>query len=387
MIMCLTRRHFLTATAAAGLLPSLSFAALPGEQRLVVLVLRGAMDGLSAVPPYFDRAYKSARGAMALAESDILELDGRFGLHQELTALHALYKQKQLTVVHAVATPYRDRSHFDAQNLLEGGGLKAYAQKDGWLNRSIGLLAPRAKPWGLAVGATTPFVMSGHAPVTTYAPSALPDADTQFLALAQKIMAHDAKLAGALGMGMEGADMAAAAGGDMVVGGRRQNSKALAEVAGKMLRAADGPRLAVLDIGGWDTHVGQANRLPQALRALNEAVTGLRTSLNDVWGQTVVLAVSEFGRTVAPNGSGGTDHGTAGAAFVMGGAVEGGRVLADWPGLDRLYQNRDLAPTTDIRALLKAVLAQQWGLSEADLASRIFPGSADVAPLPDLLRT
>lgn len=385
--MCLNRRHFLTATAAAGLLPGLSFAALPGEQRLVVLVLRGAMDGLSAVPPYFDRAYKSARGAVALGESDMLDLDGRFGLHKELTALHALYKQKQLAVVHAIATPYRERSHFDAQNLLEGGGLKAYEQKDGWLNRSIALLSPRAKPWGLAVGATTQFVMSGSAPVTTYAPSALPDADTQFLALAQKIMAHDAKLAGALGMGMEGADMAASAGGDMVGGGRRQNSRALAEVAGKMLRAADGPRLAVLDIGGWDTHVGQANRLPQALRALNETVTALRTSMNEVWGQTVVLAISEFGRTVAPNGSAGTDHGTAGAAFIMGGAVNGGRVLADWPGLDRLYQNRDLAPTTDMRALLKAVLAQQWSLGTAELNGRIFPGSADIAPLRDIIRT
>lgn len=384
--MTISRRNFMLAASASWLASSqLSFAALPTEQRTIVLVLRGAMDGLTAVPPLFDRHYKIVRPELGIKESEALSLDGRFGLHPELTAFHALWQARQLAVVHAVATPYRERSHFEAQNLLEGGGLKPYGQKDGWLNRALTLLAPRSKPWGLALGAGTPYVLSGNAPVTTYAPTALPSADAEFMALAQKIMAHDAALSAALVNGQDGQAMAMAAGGDMV-GGIRQNERALAEVAGKMLLAADGPRLAVLDIGGWDTHVNQTGRLPQALRNLNVVVATLQRTLAPVWPHTAIVAISEFGRTVAANGSNGTDHGTATAAFVLGGAVSGGQVIAKWPGLDRLYQNRDLAPTTDLRAVLKAVLAGQWGLSEAELAGRVFPGSSDVAALNELIK-
>jgi uncharacterized protein (DUF1501 family) len=385
--MTINRRHFLAA-AGASLLAStqLSLAALPTEQRTIVLVLRGAMDGLTAVPPLFDKQYKILRPTMAVKESEAFSLDARFGLHPELKAFHALWQARQLAVIQAVATPYRERSHFDAQNLLEGGGLKPYGQKDGWLNRALALLAPRSKPWGLAIGAGTPFIVSGTAPVTTYAPTALPAPDSEFLALAQKIMASDAKLSAALVSGQEGQAMAAAAGGDMMSSGPRQNSRVLAEVVGKMLLAPDGPRLAVMDIGGWDTHVNQPGRLPTVLRNLNAAVASLQKVLAPVWDKTAIVIVSEFGRTVAANGSNGTDHGTATAAFVLGGAVHGGQMIAKWPGLDRLYQSRDLAPTTDLRSVLKAVLAGQWGLSETELASRVFPGSPDVVALSELIK-
>lgn len=387
----LNRRHFLGALAASVALPvKLSFAAVPGDQRFVLVILRGAMDGLTAVPPYFDRNYKAGRPALAVAESDMTDLDGRFGLHKNLATMAQLWKAQQLLVLHAAATPYRERSHFDAQNLLEGGGVVAHGEKDGWLNRTLGLLGGRAQPLGLAVGSTTPLVLTGTAPITTYAPTAMPDASTELLQLAQKLMASDPALTRAFTEGTDGMMLADAAGGDSMAGGmgRRNNGAALAQVAAKMLAAADGPRLAVLDVGGWDTHTNQSGRLPQALQQLDGVLAALVKGLAPQWKNTTVVVVSEFGRTFAANGTGGTDHGTATAAFLMGGSVNGGRVLAEWPGLasQNLYQNRDLAPTTDLRSLLKGVLAQQYGLS-ADVLSRVvFPDSGSAAALPELLR-
>jgi len=386
--MLLSRRALLAAGAASIIPARVSFAALPTDKRFVLVILRGAMDGLTAVPPYADRNYRPARGTLAVSESEIQQLDSRFGLHGELKAIGALYQQKQALVLHAVATPYRERSHFDAQNLLEGGGSAAHEEKDGWLNRAISLMGGRRQPLGLAVSATTPLVLTGTAPVTTYAPTALPDVNPDFLVFAQKLMAHDPALASALEAGMNSTALADASGGsDMALnGGPRQNSAALAGVAAKMLAAPEGPRLAVLDIGGWDTHAGQAGRLPQALRQLDAVVATLRRDLGVLWKDTMVVVVSEFGRTVAANGSGGTDHGTATAAFVLGGQVNGGRVLADWPGLEssRLYQGRDLAPTQDLRSLLKGALAAQYGLAGADLERFVFPGSVSAPLLRDM---
>lgn len=385
----LSRRTFLAAGAAAIVPARLSFAAMPGDKRFVLIILRGAMDGLTAVPPYADRAYKPARGALAVSETDMQQLDGFFGLHSELKSIGALYQQKQALVLHAIATPYRDRSHFDAQNLLEGGGATAHVEKDGWLNRAISLLGGRSAPLGLAVSVTTPLVLSGAAPVTTYAPTALPDVNPDFLVFTQKLLAHDAALAGALQAGMSASAMVDATGSaGMAAGmGPRQNSAALAAVAAKMLCAEKGPRLAVLDIGGWDTHAGQANRMTQAMRQLDQVITTLRRDMAAQWSETMVVVVSEFGRTVAANGSGGTDHGTATAAFVLGGAVQGGRVLANWPGLEssKLYQGRDLAPTQDLRSVLKGALAAQYGLTATDIERFVFPGSAAAPLLRDMV--
>lgn len=387
--MQLDRRAFLAALAASSIPARLSFAAMPTDKRFVLVILRGAMDGLTAVPPYADRSYRASRPTLAVAASDMTDLDGRFGLHKELSSFAQLYAQKQLLVLHAVATPYRDRSHFDAQNLLEGGGTVPHGERDGWLNRTIGLMGGSAHPLGLAVSATTPLVLTGAAPITTYAPTNLPDADMVFLGLAQKLMAHDAALSSALTSGLDGAQLADASGGSaMMVDGPRKNAASLAAVAGRMLSSADGPRLAVLDIGGWDTHVGQVNRMPQALSQLNASIDALRQSLAAYWDETTVVVVSEFGRTVAQNGSNGTDHGTATAAFMLGGKVNGGRVLTDWPTLaqNQLYQGRDLAPTMDLRSVLKGVLLGQYGIPASSLESTVFPGSSEALPLRDLLR-
>lgn len=384
------RRAFLTGLAAATALPvRVSFAAMPTDKRFVLIILRGAMDGLTAVPPYADRNYAAIRGALAVGQSDMTQLDSRFGLHKSLAGFADLYKQKQLLVLNAVATPYRERSHFDAQNLLEGGGTAPHEEKDGWLNRAIGLMGGARTPLGLAIGASTQLVLTGSTPVTTYAPSALPDVNPDFLALTQRLMAHDAGLSQALASGIGGNELASASGGDMMApaANPRRSGAALAQVAGRMLTAADGPRLAVIDLGGWDTHTGQSTRLPQALTQLNATVDALRQSMAPVWRDTMIMVVSEFGRTIAPNGSGGTDHGTATAAFIMGGSVEGGRVLANWPGLasNQLYQGRDLAPTMDLRSAFKGALMAQYELTEADLNRMVFPDSASANPLRDLV--
>ena len=399
-----TRRSFLlglgAVTLATRTTARLALASAPGDQRFVVIILRGAMDGLSAVPPYADPDYRDLRGALALAApgqaQGVLDLDGRFGLHPSLGTLKALYDQKQLIVAHAVATPYRDRSHFDGQDLLENGTVTPHGTADGWLNRTLSLLNGS----GIALGDQVPLILRGKVEVASWAPKKLPGANADFIAQVEQMYQASpvllAALEGALSanrmaaqaLGSEQGSMAAMAGGG---GYQRGAAKVLAEAAGKFLADPKGVRIAVLEINGWDTHSGQGTvngRLAQALGELDDAAAALRQSLGGAWAQTAVLAATEFGRTAAPNGTGGTDHGTATGAFLMGGAIEGGRVLTDWPGLDRslLYQGRDLAPTMDLRALAKGVLADHLGLPPDALARAVFPGSDQVAPTRDLIR-
>jgi uncharacterized protein (DUF1501 family) len=385
---------------AAGSTSRLALASAPVDQRLVVIILRGAMDGLGAAPPYADPDYRSMRGALAIAEpgaaDGALDLDGRFGLHPRLVTLKALHDRKQLILAHAIATPYRDRSHFDGQDLLENGTRVPHGAADGWLNRALSVLNGSGRS-GIALGDQVPLILRGHVEVASWAPKTLPGADGDFvgrveqmyqaspvlLAALESAVAADRMAAGALG-----SDRRATAGG----GDRRGAGRVLAEAAGRFLAERDGPRIAVLEINGWDTHAGQGaaeGRLARALEELDAAADALRQSLGAAWDESAVLAATEFGRTAAPNGTGGTDHGTASCAFLMGGAIEGGRVLTDWPGLDRsrLYQGRDLAPTMDLRALAKGVLADHLGLPQDALARVVFPGSDHVAPLPDLIRS
>ncbi|HEV8388582.1 MAG TPA: DUF1501 domain-containing protein [Dongiaceae bacterium] len=397
-----SRRSFLLglgAIAFAGGGARLALAAAPVDQRFVVIILRGAMDGLSAIPPYADPDYRDLRGALAIAapgQADgALDLDGAFGLHPRLATLKALYDQKQLIVAHAVATAYRERSHFDGQDLLENGTPVPHGTADGWLNRTLALLNGD-DGLGLALGDQVPLMLRGKVAVTSWAPKKLPGADADFVSRVAQMYQASPILLAALESAMDADRMAAGALGPnptpMTGGGyRRGAAKALAEAAGKFLADPDGPRIAVLEINGWDTHSGQGTangRLAQALGELDAATAALRQSLGATWARTAVLTATEFGRTAAPNGTGGTDHGTASGAFLMGGAIEGGRVLTDWPGLDRsrLYQGRDLAPTMDLRALAKGVLADHLHLPPDALARVVFPNSGAVAPIADLIR-
>lgn len=398
--MALTRRSLLAAGAAgfalAGLPLAASFAAAPGDKRLVLMILRGGLDGLSAVPPYGDRGYARARGELALKDpgrsGSALDLDGFFGLHPALPQTKALYDRGEMLALHAVATPYRERSHFDAQDLLENGTAQPRGADDGWLNRALGLLGGDTRRIGISIGQGLPLVARGEAAVATWEPTVLPEADTQLLERVADLYRNDPLLSRALAEGIESSQMAQdLLGGGMQGGGRRYGGPQidLAKTAGRFLADPAGPRIAVLEAGGWDTHAYQGaaeGRLARSLAGLDASLAALRESLGPAWQDTAVLVVTEFGRTVAVNGTGGSDHGTAGAAFLLGGAVQGGRVVADWPGLDRLYENRDLAPTLDLRAVLKSVLAGQLGLPRSALDSRVFPGSTGVEPLDGLLR-
>lgn len=388
------RRSFLTLAGAGAAwcsLGKLAFAAAPTEQRFIFIMLRGAMDGLSAVPPLFDAAYAGARRQLALGGADAvcLPLDGQFALHPALVNLHRLYTARQALMIHAVASPYRERSHFDAQDVLENGMSAAHAAQNGWLGRALTELH---RVQGLAVGQNVPLALRGAVDVTSWSPSALPEPDSDLLQRLDDLYRNDAVLAPALHEAQAAgaiADDAMAGGMDGKRGGK--NFAVLAKAAGKFLAEPNGPRLAMLEIGGWDTHAGQGTvkgRLALNLKQLDDGLSALQSTLGAAWQHTAVLCATEFGRTVAANGTGGTDHGTGGAAFLLGGAVAGGRVIADWPGLaaNQLYQGRDLRPTLDIRAVMKGILAEQHGLDGGALDQRVFPDSSSVRRLSGLLR-
>jgi uncharacterized protein (DUF1501 family) len=398
-----TRRHALAgllALAASGALPRLALAALPTDRRTVVILLRGALDGLGAVPAIGDPNYAGQRGAIAFAAADIIPLDATFGLNPALAPLKPLWDQRELLILHAVASPYRERSHFDGQNLLENGTLRPQGSTDGWLNRALGATAqPRdGRRLGLAVGGAVPLLMRGTVPVGSWEPATLPAVDQPFLDLLAAMYQRDPVFGPALAEAIKTEAMSAAVLGDDAskrMGAKRgvgaKAFKALAASAGKLLAAPDGARVAALDMGGWDTHANQGSlkgRLFDNLAGLADGLVALKEALGPAWRDTAVVVITEFGRTVAVNGTGGTDHGTATTAWLLGGAVQGGRVLADWPGLapGQLYQNRDLRPTTDLRGLLKAVLQPQLHLSSDALGRNIFPDSAAVRPIEGLIK-
>jgi uncharacterized protein (DUF1501 family) len=396
-----TRRQALRlfgGTAALIGFPGLTFAQVPAEprandRRLVFLFLRGGMDGLSAVPPYGDSQYAAQRGGLAVptpgAPGGALNLDGHFGLSPHLEEMHKLFVAGELAVLHAAASPYRERSHFDAQNLLENGTIRPFGREAGWLNVALGVAdragTVRSGTAGFALGPNVPLVLRGPAQIGSWSPSRLRQPDTDLIERLAVLYQGDALLGRSFVVAREAQAMMESHHGDGM-GGQTLPVVELARAAGEILGRRDGPRVATIDFGGWDTHIsqlGEYSQLTRNLRLLDRSVAALRTSLGPVWRHTAVLIVTEFGRAVAANGSGGTDHGTAGAAFVAGGAVRGGRVISDWPGLGQraLHEGRDLRPTLDLRALFKAALAAQLGLGEAALETEVFPDSRAVRPL------
>ena len=393
MIGLISRRSALLGLGAAVSLGrvSLAMAAAPTERRLVVVLLRGALDGLAAVTPYGDPAFAALRGEARPGGGDglpgggLLDLGGFYGLHPALSGLHAMYGQGELLPVHAVAGPVRTRSHFEAQDLMESGAEQR--MNSGWLNRAVQGMAP-AGPNGLplSVGVSLPLLLRGPATVGAFAPQSFqqpqPDLYARLVALHERDpVTGPAIREGLQERGFSGATLGADKSPE------RYAFPALAAAAGRLLATADGPRIAAMELGGWDTHAAQGARLVGPLRQLDAGLVALKETLGAAWRQTAVLVITEFGRTVRLNGTGGTDHGTGAAAFVAGGAVAGGRVLADWPGLGagRLFEARDLQPTTDVRALAKGLLGAHLGLS-AGVVARAFPGSDGVAGVRGLLR-
>jgi uncharacterized protein (DUF1501 family) len=395
--MTTSRRHLLQSALAASLAPwaSLSIAAAasaPDANRFVLFILRGGMDGLTAVPAVGDPAFADARGVLGQFPESPLMLDSSFALNPLLPQLHALYGRGELAVLHAVGLPYRERSHFDAQQVLESGGTRPYELSTGWLGRALS--GTRGSPMkAVALQTAVPLVLRGPSEVDTWAPSALPEPGMDLVSRLEALYRNDPALAQALARarGLREEPGMAATPAMQQRGGGRAAAVQLATKAADFLQR--GSQVAVLEMGGWDSHTNQT--LPNGatsnnLRALDASLEALRNGLQagGLWQHTVVLVATEFGREVAMNGNQGTDHGSGGAAFLLGGAVRGGRVVADWPGLakkDR-HEGRDLRVTTDLRAALRVVLSDHLRLPRAFIDSTVLPGSAQLPPL-DLLRS
>jgi uncharacterized protein (DUF1501 family) len=418
-----SRRAFLEASLFAGastlVASRFALANAPTEARFVFVLLRGALDGLSAVPPVGDPDYAGLRGQIALAKTGdgaALRLSGPFGLHPALSFLHASYQAKELAVLHAIATPYRERSHFDAQNVLESGSVTPHGSTSGWINRALASLPLKSREAGVALGANVPLAMRGPAEVASWSPTKIAALDEATLQRVTDLYARDPLLSKRLADALESdaianeaqaaADSEADADGAMRPGAvkpmiesddkvkRNYNARygETARAAAGFLKREDGPRVAMFDTTGWDTHAnegGAQGQLALRLRALDAGLATLKESLGAAWKHTVVLVATEFGRTAAINGTRGTDHGTGAAAFLLGGAVAGGRVIADWPGLGRtdLHENRDLKPTRDLRSVMKGVLHDHLNVSTSALDSTVFPGSEAVRSLDGLIRT
>jgi uncharacterized protein (DUF1501 family) len=408
-----TRRELLT---GAGVLFAWPFVpklarAEGRDPRMLTIVLRGALDGLAVVAPVGDPDWVKLRGDKALVldgKTPALALDSFFALNPAMPNLHRLYKADQAAIVHASATPYRERSHFDGQDVLESGLPKPGRAESGWLNRALGGLEPEARVTrkdgrAFAVGPVTPLVVRGPAPVMSWTPRRILPASEDTMARLLDLYHHtDTELARAIESRMElvtlaragdSASLAPTEGQPLPQGFPAQVRAYFADAAGtaaKFLARADGPRIGALAFNGWDTHVDEgadSGRLATLLGALDGAIAAVEKNMGDAWRETVVAVVTEFGRTARINGTNGTDHGTGTIALLAGGALKGGRVIADWPGLRsaNLYEGRDLAATTDLRAVLKGLLKDHLRVTNQALADNVFPGSADVMAMAGLV--
>ena len=407
-----TRRGFLlggVAFTAWAAIPKVAIAAGPRDPRFLAVVLRGGLDGLAAVAPVGDPAYEAVRDTFAMpleGPRAATPLDGFFALNSRLPTLAELYSRGEALFVHAVHTPYRSRSHFEAQDVLENGTTSAAHFKDGWLGRAIRHLpadSAIARHGAFAAAPSTPLVMRGASDVVSWLPPGFPSASADTRARLLSLYEHtDPVLAKAMAEGLaleqvagteaEVAEAVEAGMMGMDARGADRQAIAAATAAARTMAQDDGPRIGFLDMTGFDTHRGQRvvdGRLGRTLDRLDKSVDALRRGLGDAWKDTVVAVTTEFGRTVRMNGSNGTDHGTATVAMLLGGAVAGGRVVADWPGLSTraLHEGRDLAPTSDLRAVLKGTLRDHLGVERRALGDTVFPETLRLDPVDGLIRT
>jgi uncharacterized protein (DUF1501 family) len=396
---------------AAGFGLSLQLLAVPAiaadgaanRRKLIVVICRGGMDGLSVAPPVGDGEYRGLRGALALNDA-ALPLDGTFALHPQLTAVHALAKAGEARIVPAVATPDRARSHFEAQDVLETGAAGVYSTTSGWLNRTVETLSAHRRIEALSVGATAPLILRGKVQTASWSPGRGVDTEARLPALLQDLYRNDPLLGPALARGLATETMAkdatAGLGGGqpaMMAGGKpsggqgvqqgREAARTLGQSLAGFMREPGGPTVAAISLDGFDSHANQAGLLTQRLAYLDAVLDGVHTGLGPEWKDTVVLVATEFGRTARANGTGGTDHGTASTGLVLGGALKPGGIVGDWPTLkaSALYENRDVTPTLDMRGLFKGVLAEHMGVDRAALDNAIFPSSAAARPVQGIV--
>lgn len=373
-----SRRLFLSgigAVTVSGLMPGSLAARETTGRKLVIVILRGAMDGLSALPKLDDPYLQEHRPS--LIPENPLPLNDGFALHPSLQTLHGMVQAGDGLMMQAVAGPWRERSHFEAQDLLESG-TTTQVTRDGWLNRALQQSA--APISAVSIGPAQPLILQGAAEATSWSPPALPEASEDTTQRLMDLYADDPLLGPALAQAVEVDEIA----GGMRMNGRgAQNYAAPLAAAGRLMRAEGGPDVAVVALTGWDTHARQSALLNNRFRALDEGVAALKKELGPAWANSMVVIATEFGRTVRENGAKGTDHGTAGLAIVLGGALSTSGVRGDWPGLApaQLFENRDLAPANDLRALLKGTLQAQLGIDRRNLDTIVFPNSTDVTPL------
>jgi uncharacterized protein (DUF1501 family) len=369
------RRGLLAAFGASALLtlfPNASRAAGgDADTRFLLVLLRGGLDGLHLLPPYADPAYAALRGAGAVA--DPIRIDAMFGLHPAMQQTAAMYRDKQVLPIVAIAPPYRARSHFDAQDCLENGTARPNGARDGWLGRCVQALPGQA---GFAVAAVMPLALRGSERTSNWWPPLPKGVDPLLLQQLQPLYAADARLSETFEQSTRSAALA------------REGKGAFAlpeamRVAAERMSAAGGPRIGFVEDTGWDSHRNQAPQLARKLAELDRGLAAAREGFGAAWPRTVVAVVTEFGRTAAINGTGGTDHGTGGMALLCGGAVRGGRIGGDWPGLapTQLNEGRDLRATSDLRSLFKGIAIEHLGLAESALEKRVFPESRGISPL------
>ena len=377
----MNRRDFVRTLCQGGLatfaLPSITFAEVRAPGRFVFVLLRGGFDGLAAVVPFGDPHYRSLRGAFAFADSELVPLDDTFGLAPGLAPLRALWEAGELAPIHALAIPHRTRSHFDGQAVLETGLDRPVGSSDGWLNRLLQVMS--GKRAGIAIAAGLPLSLSGAYPVETWSPVKLGAVDDAFLERLAVLYRADRDLAGSFEAALQQRDLVGEEPGARGNAGRGAIAPLL-QAAARILREPQGPNVAEMEFSGWDTHANQGlagGVLDRLLGRLAEGLVAFRGEMGVAWSSTTVVVMTEFGRTARPNGTRGTDHGTAGAGFVLGPRLARARVVADWPGLSNraLFEGRDLKPTLDTRSVLKAALAGSFDLTAAQL-ERVFPGSA-----------
>ncbi len=391
MTLDLNRRALLAGSLALGAglaLPPMAFAQSSGTKNLFFVLLRGAADGMAMAAPIGDPGYAALREATLGEYEGARRLSGMFALHPAFERVGEAFGAGEALFVHAAATSYRERSHFDGQNMIETGGAQPYAARDGWLNRLTAMLAENdgsgvsaAPPKALAIAPTIPLALRGAAPASSYAPSALPQASDAFMDRVGLLYGEDPVLGGLWNSAIETQAMANASGGDELRNLR--DARAAGELAASLMRGPDGARIAMMELGGWDTHAGQLGAFRRGARNLDALLGAYRAGLGAAWADSLVIVVTEFGRTARFNGTGGTDHGTASAALLMGGAVRGadagatgGRVIADWPGLKEadLYQSRDLWPTTALENMLAGAVSDHMQLDPRRAMERLFPG-------------
>ena len=388
MMTALNRRTLLASSlvAASGLvLPRMAFAQGAGTRNVLFVLLRGAADGMAMLAPVGDPGFAALRGATQPDYEGAVRLDGFFAVHPALAEVGKAATNGEALFVHAAATAYRERSHFDGQNLLETGGTAPYATRDGWLNRLAGLMnegkgGPPVR--ALAIAPSVPLALRGSAPVSNYAPSALPDASEDLIARVSQMYGADAELGSLWARALETRAMAADDGLTNL-----RNASAAGELAASLMRGADGARIAMIELGGSETHPNQRGGFAPSARGLDALLAAYRAAMGAAWGETMVVVATEFGRTARMNGTNGTDHGTAGAALVLGGGVKGGQVIADWPGLAerQLFEGRDLAPTIALESVLAGAVAEHLRLDPAAAMARLFPGR-NAKPLTGIVR-